>query len=330
MILVTGGTGLVGAHLLLSLAKQGKRIRATHRKSSNIDTVKTFFKNEGSHDLLNSIQWIEADITDTSTLHEAFKGISQVYHCAALISFDPNDYFKLKKVNIEGTANIVNLCVEHAIEKLCYVSSIAALGGKEEKTVTEKTEWDPAFDHNVYALSKYGAEMEVWRGTQEGLKAVIVNPGVILGTGFYDSGSGKLIAEVAKGFKYRLKGVSGYVDVSDVTACMLALMESDITNERFILVSENWAFEDFCDVMAQRLNKPSPKLVVKPWMLSLAWRLDWLKHLILRTKRTLPKQSARSALTATSYDSQKIRDRIGFSFIPVQESIATIARTLQG
>ncbi len=330
MILVTGGTGLVGAHLLLSLIEKGEKVRAIYRSQHKIDQVKLFFGTSGHGQLFGKISWAKADINDVPSLREAFCDVTHVYHAAAFISFDPNDYFRLKKANIEGTANIVNLCLDHGIEKLCYVSSIATLGDKEDgNTITEETPWNPDMDHNTYALSKYGAEMEVWRATQEGLDVVIVNPGLILGSGFYDSGSGKMIAEVAKGFKYRLDGVTGYVDVRDVATCMVELMNSAIKNERFILVSENWSFSMFCDEMAAQMNVTRPRIVLRPWMLSLAWRLDWLRWSFFRGERSLSKQNARSALAKSYYSNDKVRARLDHEFISVKAAISDIADNLK-
>ena len=165
--------------------------------------------------------------------------IDYVYHCAALISFDTKDYYKLRKINIEGTANIVNLCITHKVKKLCYVSSIAALGNTlDQSIITEETHWNTEADNSVYAISKYGAEIEVWRGAQEGLNSVIVNPGVILGPGFWHSGSGVLFKKVYKGLSHYVTGTTGYVDVIDVVEIMTQLIHSDINNQRYIIVSE--------------------------------------------------------------------------------------------
>ncbi|MCB0464194.1 MAG: NAD-dependent epimerase/dehydratase family protein, partial [Aequorivita sp.] len=197
MILVTGGTGLVGSHLLFFLLKKNERVRAIHRKSSDIQSVKKVFAlyTPEVESLFNKIEWIEADITDIPALKEVFMGIKKVYHCAAFISFNPSKYKVLKKANVEGTANIVNLCLANNIEKLCYVSSVATLGSNlKDQLISEETSWNPDEKNSVYAITKYGAEMEVWRGTQEGLDAVIVNPGLILGTSPDNGGSSIIIS----------------------------------------------------------------------------------------------------------------------------------------
>ncbi len=328
MILVTGGTGLVGAHLLYKLANKGEQIRAIKRAGSNLDAVKTVFGyfSDDVDALFGTIEWVDADITELPSLTKAFEGVTHVYHAAALISFDPNDYRLLKKVNIEGTANVVNLCLSHNVKKLCYVSSIAALGEKEEgKVITEETGWNPEADNNSYAISKYGAEMEVWRGSQEGLNVVIVNPGVILGAGIWHSESVSLFGLVHKGFKYKVPGVVGYVDVEDVTKAMVKLMESDIVEERYILISENWSFTKFVTKTAEALSVKPPTLDIKRWMLSLGWRLDWIKSKILGKKRSLTRRSAKSAFTASHYGNEKIRSALSFEFIPLDTTIQKVA-----
>ena len=191
MVLVTGGTGLVGSHLLLKLAQQNKSVRALYRKGANLERVKTVFSyySKNSKSLYETIEWAEADLNDLPKLTLAFKDITHVYHCAAYISFDPSNYKILRATNIKGTANIVNLSIANKVEKLCYVSSVATLG-YDADLITEETQWEGNQNQSVYAISKYGAEMEVWRASQEGVAAVIVNPGVILGPGFWNSGSG--------------------------------------------------------------------------------------------------------------------------------------------
>ena len=248
MILVTGGTGLVGSHLLYKLTSQGKNVRAIYRNEvtkESVSEVFALFTTDVSI-LLNKIEWVKADLNDLPALSNAFANVTLVYHCAAYISFDPKDYLLLRKVNIEGTANIVNLCIKNNVKKLCYVSSIAALGKElHHKKITEETYWNPETANNsVYGITKYGAEMEVWRGTQEGVPAVIVNPGIILGSGYWNQGSGTLFKMVKKGVAYKTTGKTGFVDVLDVVDVMVTLMESIIINERYILVAENVAFND--------------------------------------------------------------------------------------
>ena len=264
MILVTGGTGLVGSHLLYKLVSNGQNVRAIYRREKTLKRVAHVFSyfSNNAENLFNSIDWVEADLNDIPKLQKAFEGITHVYHCAAFVSFEPNKYHQLRKINIKGTANIVNLCISYSVKKLCYVSSIAAIGHHEDssKLITEQTAWNPEDDNSVYAITKYGAELEVWRGTQEGLDAVIVNPGIILGAGYWKGGSsGNLFRKIHEGMKYYVNGVVGYVDVFDVVDAMVLLMNSNIKNENYILVSENLSFKDFQYKVAKKLKVKPPK-----------------------------------------------------------------------
>lgn len=325
MVLVTGGTGLVGSHLLYSLIKKEDSIRAIYRDKHTLKAVKhvfSYYTNDiDSH--FSKIEWIKADITDVPSLVSAFKNITKVYHCAALISFDLKDYSDLKSINIEGTANIVNLCISNSIEKLCYVSTIAAIGKSniESSFITEDTHWNPEEDHSVYAITKYGAEMEVWRGSQEGLDVVVVNPGIVLGSGFWRSGSGNLFKRIYKGVNYYTKGVTGYVDVSDVVKSMILLMESAIKNERYILVSENVSFNEFFSKTAETLNTKPPQKEVSRLLLNFAWRIDWLRSVFKSKRRRITKQLAESLLSTSYYDNSKIKDAIHLEFIKIDDSI---------
>lgn len=326
MILVTGGTGLVGAHLLFHLLNENQPVRAIYRSEKKFDTVKRIFGyyTNNVDALFDTIEWVKADLNNIPQLTEAFKDVTQVYHCAAFVSFEPDKFNLLQKTNIKGTANIVNFCIDHKVEKLCYVSSIAALGASlNNKAITEDTEWNKEIDNSVYAITKYGAELEVWRGTQEGLDAVIVNPGVIIGPGIWRYGSGSLIKMIYNGLKYYTTGSTGYIDVNDVVKAMIQLVKSDVKNERYILVSENLSFKDFFTKTANYLGVKPPQKEAKPWLLNIAWRLDWLKHKLTRKRRVLSKQTANSAVTTTIYSNNKIKDAIGFEFLPMDKSIET-------
>lgn len=326
MILVTGGTGLVGSHLLYKLLKTSNKVRAIYRREHKLALVKKVFSYYSAdyETLFDQIEWVEADITDIPALQRAFQDIDYVYHCAAFVSFEPDKYHVLRKINIEGTANVVNLCLSHQVKKLCYVSSIAAIGHQQnpQQLITEDTNWNQDADNSVYAITKYGAEIEVWRGTQEGIDAVIINPGIIIGPGFWNSGgSSSLIKKIYKGMPYYTHGVTAYVDVDDVVRAMILLMKSPIKNERFIVISENLSFKEFQQQTALALGvKPASKEAT-PLILGLGWRLDWLNRLLTGKRRRLSRQMTRSARSITKYDASKIKNALDFKFKPMQVSI---------
>lgn len=324
MILVTGGTGLVGAHLLYKLASEKQKIRAIYRTEKKIKVVKRIFSyyTNTIDTLFNSIEWVKADLNNIPSLADAFIGITHVYHCAAFVSFEPNKFDLLQKTNIEGTANIVNFCIANNIEKLCYTSSIAAIGDpKTGEITTEETEWNSEKDNSVYAITKYGAELEVWRGTQEGLSAVIVNPGVIIGPGIWNYGSGSIIKTVSNNLKYYTKGSVGYVSVKDVVNAMVLLMESTVNNERFIMVSNNWSYKKFLSLCANKLSVKPPKKEAKNWLLQIGWRLDWLKYKVTGKRRVLTRQLVDSLLSKQQYDGSKITKKINFNYLNLEDAI---------
>lgn len=327
MILVTGGTGLVGSHLLYKLICSNEKVKAIYRNSKKLDNVKNVFSvyTDDYETLFNKIEWIEADLLNIPQLIEAFKNVTYVYHCAAFVSFEPNKFDVLKRTNIDGTANIVNLCLSENIEKLCHVSSIATLGNTPNNApINEGAIWNPEDDNNVYAISKYGAEMEVWRGTQEGLNVVIVNPGVILGAGIWRYGTGNLFKKAHKGLKYYTEGTVALIDVKDVVNIMITLLKSDIKNERFVLVSENWTYKKFLQSLAQSVNVKPPKKVAKPWLLNIAWKLDWLKNVLTGKRRQLTKFLSRSLNSKTYYSNEKIKLILNYKFEKIDKSINDI------
>lgn len=316
MILVTGGTGLVGSHLLYFLLKKNERVRAIQRKNSELNSVKKVFALYTSEvdSLFNKIEWVEANITDIPALTLAFENITKVYHCAAFITFHPSKYRVLKKVNEEGTANIVNLCLANSIEKLCYVSSVATLGSSlKSKLISEKTDWNPDEKNSVYAITKYGAEMEVWRGTQEGLDAVIVNPGVILGTSPDGGGSNVIISLGASGIPFYPSGAMGIVDVQDVVKAMILLMESETKNQQFILVGENVTYKELLSELAKLFRKKPPKKKLSKSVMIFLSGIDWLSNKLFGTKRKIIKATVRSMFTTSLYDASKIKTSLDFS-----------------
>ncbi len=329
MILITGGTGFVGAHLLFQLLQSEKIVRAIYREEKTFKVVKRIFSyyTDDVEKVFSKIHWVKADLNDIPLLEEAFVGVTHVYHCAALVSFEPNKFNNLRTINIEGTANVINLSIDNSIKKVCYISSIAAIGTpKKGEKITETVVWNPEEEHSVYGITKYGAELEVWRGAQEGLNVVMVNPGVILGPGIWRYGSGSLFKKIYKGLSYYPMGSVGYVAVNDVVSCMITLMKSDIVNERFILVSENWSYKLVIDTISKALKVKAPKKGVTAKLLSLVWRADWLKHKITGSRRVLSKTMAKTLSENSVYDNTKIKTAIAFKFTPIETVIFKTAQ----
>lgn len=320
MILVTGATGFLGAELAHQLLQTQTKLRCLKRVGSEIpDSLKNN----------SNIEWFNADILDYSDLEDAFQGITQVYHCAAKVSFSKADKALMTTVNVEGTANIVNLCMDYGI-KLVHVSSIAALGNaKPGEFVTEKNFWD-AYDKNgIYAESKYRSEMEVWRGIHENLDAVIVNPSVIIGENIGESGSGELFKLVADGLKYYPTGNIAVVDVSDVAQSMIKLMNSEISGERFLINSENYSYQKFFTEIALAYGATGPHKKISKFMLSLMSKLSALSSLFFKNSKKITQDVVSAAFSNTVYSNQKIVDTLGIKFIPVSESIEKTVTSLK-
>ena len=328
MILVTGGTGLVGAHLLLHIVEQGENVRAMYRTTNSVDKTKDLFSLYNKSHLFEKIEWVQGDILDIPTLEIAFQNIESVYHCAAMISFDPKDEDIIRKTNIEGTANIVNFCLAYRIKKMLFVSSIAALGDPThtKTTISETTEWNPEKPHSDYAISKYGAEMEVWRGQQEGLDVVIVNPGIILGPGFPEQGSGKLFSAVAKGLSFYTLGTTGFIAVTDVVEASVQLMNSDVKNERFTLIENNYSFQEILNCIADCMQMKRPQWHATPFIMNLFWRMDWILTTLFFQKRKLSRASAKASYSKSNYDNSKIKKVLNTDFKSVKEYIKSMAK----
>ncbi|NJY61152.1 NAD-dependent epimerase/dehydratase family protein [Salinimicrobium sp. CDJ15-81-2] len=330
MILVTGGTGLVGSHLLLNLVKAGEKPRTIYRTQESLKAVKNVFSytnsSEETEELFNRIEWVKADITDIPSLKKVFENVDYVYHCAAVVSFDTSRDAELRKVNIEGTANVVNFCIKNEIKKLCFVSSIATFDLKPgEKEITEGSFWNKELNHNMYAITKYGAEMEVWRASQEGVPVVIVNPGVIIGPGFWNDGSGKIFKKMDSGLDYYIPKTTGFVGVWDVVKSMRELMASSVKNEQFIVISENLSFREIFSLTAKALEKPAPNKKLKKWMVFMGWVWQEASGIFSSQEKQLDRRSQKSLFEHTFYSAEKIKAELDFSFEPISEVIKETA-----
>ncbi len=314
---------MLGSHLLFRLVQENEAVRAIYRTEASLEEVRILFAHysENARTLFESIHWVKADITDIPSLEKAFEGIKTVYHSAAMISFNPAAWEALKKTNVEGTANMVNLCLAYGIKKLCYASSIAAIGkGTPGNFVIEANEWAET-ETSVYAHSKHLAEMEVWRGSQEGLDVVIVNPGVILGPGNWQQGSLRFFKNAAGGMKWYFPGGTGFVDVRDVAACMQGLMHSGVRNERFITVGKNLTYKTVFGMMSDSFGLARPTRKVPLWLLEVGWRADWFSHYFLRTRRRLTRDIVSSLKNPSEYSSKKLIEALGFEFTEIEDCI---------
>ncbi|WP_377714604.1 NAD-dependent epimerase/dehydratase family protein [Pseudofulvibacter geojedonensis] len=324
MILVTGGTGLVGSHLLYYLTQTNDNITAIYRNDTKRDYVKKIFGyyTNNIESLFNKIKWIKADLTDVPALEKAFDKVSIVYHCAANISFNPKDYQKAKETNHIGTANIVNLCLAYNISKLCHISSIATLDEPKKGLINESAEWSPEKNkHNIYAITKYNAELEVWRGSQEGLNTVIINPGLIIGPGFWNSGSGKIFKMIHKGFNYYTKGSIGVIDINDLIKSIIFLTNSQISNKRFILVSDNINYQKLISSISINLGIKKSSKEVSEKLIYYYYLFDKLKSSIGISKRQVFKPNTATLFKKLEYNNSKIKNTVDFHFRSFNESI---------
>ena len=321
MILVTGGTGLVGCHLLNLLVNKNKKVVALYRKNSNLEKVKKVFStySKNSDEIFSKINWVEGDINDLESLKNIFEDIEEVYHCAAFISFDKKDLKAMNKINVEGTANMVNFSIDFNVKKFCYVSTIAAIGLSTNKFTNEETDW--LDNSNPYSLTKKNAEMEVWRGISEGLNATIVNPGVIIGSGFWKRGSGAFITQISRGMNYYPPGSTGFICVKDVVKIMRDLMDKNIFSERFLLVSENWTQKDFIFSVCNHLNLKTPQKKASKSLMILALILDAVRSFFLNKRRRLSSAIIESSHSKNKYSNKKITSALDYKFIEIEKSI---------
>ncbi len=318
MDLITGATGFLGHHLLKELVKNQLPIRATYRKGSDSKLIEQF----------PQVDWIQADILDCHAISEACKGVDKIFHCAAMVSFNPKEKEQMMKVNVEGTSNIVNCAIDEDIKKFIHVSSVAAVGrSSEHKIISESNEWETSSKTSAYSKSKYKAEMEVWRGMAEGLNAVIVNPSIILGEWKWNLGTGKFFERAAKEPLFYTKGISGFVDVKDVVKAIILLSNNEVANERFILNSENLSFQDLFDSIANQLGKKKAKYEATSFLSGLAWRIEALRAFFTQKAPLITRETANSANSVYHYSNEKfLKNFPNFQFNSVESTIERTAK----
>jgi len=320
-ILLTGGTGFVGAYFLRLLLERGYRVRALRRANSNMGLL------EGVD--LGRVQWMEADVTDVVALEEAMQGVTHVVHCAAMVSFHPRDYKPMQLVNVEGTANLVNMALDAGVQKFVHVSSIAAFGrSPERKHLTEDAQWVTSKANTRYAISKYQSEQEVWRGHAEGLPVAIASPSMVIGSGFWDTNGAKFFKQVYDGLKFWPVGSSGFVDVRDVAQFLLLLLESDVNGERYLLSAQNMSYHDFFNAIAAELKVKPPFIKVTPMLAEVAWRVEWLKSKLLGGNPLVTRESARASVGRYTYGNEKSAAFPGFAYRPIETTIRETATQL--
>jgi nucleoside-diphosphate-sugar epimerase len=323
-VLVTGATGLLGSHITLQLLHEGWTVKCLVRDINRKVETERIFRHYGetAKQLFPKIEWVEGDILEISTLLQHIQPGDYVVHSAAWVSFLPHEFMKMFKINVEGTANVVNACLEKKAAKLCHISSVAAIGrSMEESQYSETSTWKDNETNTQYAISKYKAELEVWRGSAEGLNMVIVNPATIIGPGNWEQSSAALINKVWKGNKYYTSGINGFVDVRDVATISIKLMESTISDERFIACGENIPFRELFNLIADALGKPRPTVEAKPWVAQIVWRLGWLGYMLFGKVPFITKESARTAMFKSQFSNEKVKKTLDFSFIPLPAAI---------
>lgn len=320
-VLVTGGTGFLGSYIIRELVEKNYTVRAIRRATSR-------FPFYIPTEIFKKVEWVEGDILDPVSLEEPMENVDVVIHSAAVISFHRRDKERMYHVNVQGTANVVNTALQENVPRFVHISSVAALGRtKTGSNVTEEKKWDNNKNNTHYAISKHRSEMEVWRGIGEGLNAVIVNPSTVLGYGDWNSSSCRIFKTIYDGFPWYTTGINGFVDIEDVARATILLMDSDISEQRFILNGDNWSFQRLFNTIADSLNRKHPRLRGTPFLGNVARRIEAIKSIFSGDKPLLTKESARVAHSHTFFSNDKILAALpGFSFTPLQESIEKSCR----
>ena len=313
MIAVTGANGLLGSFVVRELLDRGLPFVALKRKNSDITLLS---------DVNARINWINADISDPVSLEDSLKDISAVIHTAALVSFNPRDKQRLFNTNVNGSRNIVNVCLTAGVKKLVHISSVAALGRqKNQQSVDETSKWVDSPLNSTYAQSKYLAELEVFRGAEEGLNVTVVNPSVILAPANWDKSSAQLFKYVWKGNKFFIDKDLNYVDVRDVAKATVQLLDTTYAGERFILNAGRLPIGIFFREIAKRFGKPSPSLKLGAKMVKTLAFFENLRANMTGSEPLITPETARLANTHFLYQNEKVVRTLNFRFKSIEETL---------
>jgi len=314
-VLITGGTGFIGSYIIKNLVEKGHLVRAI-RRSKNLP----FYI---PAEIFNKVEWVEGDVMDIVSLHNAMQGIDSVVHSAALVSFAKKQRSEMYRVNVEGTANVVNAAIENNLKRFLHISSVAALGRTTKaETVTEQKKWEPNKNNTHYAISKHHSELHVWRGFAEGLEGVVINPSTVLGYGNWHQSSCAIFKNGYKQFPWYTQGVNGFVGVEDVAEAAVQLLFSEITQQKFIVNAENWSFQHLFNTIAEGFAKKGPHRLATKTMGEIAWRIEKLKEIVTGKKALLTRETAKVAHSKTSFDnSVLIKTLPNFQFTPLEKVI---------
>lgn len=326
---MSGGTGLLGGHLLFQVSAKNVHIRAIYRSDERLEYVRKlfqFYAPDNWEEHYKRIEWCKGDLLDIPFLDEVFQGCEEVYHCAAIVSFHRRDFNELIKTNREGTFNMVNLALSHQVKKFCHVSSTAAVGGTDTEMITEESHWKNTPTTSGYSISKYSAEKEVWRAKEEGLNVVIVNPCVILGPGRWDESSLTLFRTLQKGVKFYPPGSNATVDARDVAEIMVRLMDENHFSERYLCIGSNQNFHDLMGLVAKRMGVRAPSVPAKRYQVNFVRRVLSFWAWLTRKRSAMTRETVSSLFGNRAYDASKVKKTLNFEFKSLEDTIDNAIR----
>jgi dihydroflavonol-4-reductase len=324
VILVTGGTGLLGSHVLYELCAKGELVRALYRSTKKKDRILTLFSHydeANSQEMFQRIEWVKGDVNDIISLEDAMQNINVVYHCAAIVSFDKRDFRQMYKVNREGTANVVNVALAAGVEQFCHVSSTAAIGGTSSGEINELNKWRKTTETTGYSMTKYSSEKEVWRAAEEGMRCVVVNPCVIIGPGNWEESSLTLLGSINRGLPFYTPGSNAIVDARDVAEIMVQLIANQVVGERFLCIGHNLSFRDLSTNIAMTLGKKPPNLAVPRWIAMFTSRILYFFSLFNNSRPVLTPETVRAAFSTMIYSNKKVREQTRHTFRTLDDTL---------
>lgn len=310
-ILVTGATGFLGNNVVRGLLKQNHEVLVSVRPTSSRATLDGL-----------DVEVIPLDLNNPGDISFALTNVDVVIHAAAKIQIGWTQLEASRIVNVEATRMIAEACRRKNV-RLIHVSTVDALGAATETEIGDETKLDPPNPACSYVVSKREAETAVILEVANGLDAVIVNPGFMVGPYDWKPSSGEMMMAIAKNtlVPFAPAGGCSVADVRDVADGIVSAIEHGRTGNRYILGGDNLTYMELWSMMAEVVGKSPPKYKLPNWIAWAAGTSGDLMAKILPVEPQVNSAATKMGQMFHWYSSEKAARELGYQIGSVQDAL---------